>query len=56
MIRHTRQLAAALGLGLFASIALFAKKAWKLVVIGAIAVAAFFKKLIFGRGRRNTLE
>lgn len=43
-------------LGLFATIAAFAKKAWKLVIVAVIAVAAFFKKLIFGRDRRNTLE
>lgn len=41
-------------LGLFASLALFLKKAWKLVIIGLIAFASFFRK-IFGKitGRGN---
>jgi uncharacterized membrane-anchored protein len=33
------------------------QKIWKFIVIGAIAVAAFFKKFVgglFGRGTRNT--
>lgn len=40
-------------LGLFASLAVFLKKAWKLVIIGLVAVAGFFKKLfnkVTGRG------
>lgn len=42
-------------LGLFTWVALFFKKAWKLVVVAVVAVASFFKK-IFGRlfgGRNN---
>jgi uncharacterized membrane-anchored protein len=35
-------------LGLFASLAVLLKKAWKLVVVAVVAVAAFFRK-IFGR-------
>jgi uncharacterized membrane-anchored protein len=40
-------------LGLFASLAVLLKKAWKLVVVAVVAVAAFFKKLfarVTGRG------
>ena len=42
-------------LGLFASLAVFLKKAWKLVVVAVVAVAAGFKKF-FGRlfGRSDT--
>jgi len=35
-------------LGLFATLAVFLKKAWKLVIVAVVAVAAMFKKL-FGR-------
>ncbi len=51
---------AAAKLGLFAALAKFLGKAWKLVVIAAIAVAGVIKKFfgaIFGRGRSSsTLE
>ncbi|MDA7916438.1 DUF2167 domain-containing protein [Verrucomicrobia bacterium] len=43
-------------LGLFGAIAVFAKKFLKFIVIGIVAVGAFFKKLftsIFGGGRRD---
>ena len=36
-------------LGLFASLAVFLKKAWKLVAVGVVAIAAAFKKM-FSRG------
>ncbi len=44
-------------LGLFASLAVFLKKAWKLVVIGVVAVAGAAKKFI-GRlfGKRDTFR
>lgn len=42
--------------GLFAGLILFFKKAWKLVVIGVVAVAAFIKKLLFGADARKTIE
>ena len=42
--------------GLLATIVLFFKKAWKLVIIGLVAAAAFVKRLIFGRADRQTLE
>lgn len=38
-------------LGLFAWLAVFLKKGWKLVVIAFAAVASFFKKLFTGRSR-----
>lgn len=41
--------AAGAKLGLFGAIAVFFKKAWKLVVIGLVAVAGFIKKLFGGR-------
>jgi uncharacterized membrane-anchored protein len=41
--------------GLFAYLLLFAKKAWKLVVVGVAAVASFFKRLING-GRKPRAE
>ena len=37
-------------LGLFAWLAVFLKKGWKLVVVAFAAVASFFKKLFTGRG------
>jgi uncharacterized membrane-anchored protein len=40
-------------LGLFATLAVFFKKAWKLVVVAIVAVGAFMKKL-FGRGDGTT--
>jgi uncharacterized membrane-anchored protein len=39
--------------GLLASIALLFKKAWKLVVVGVVAIVAFFKRLIFGATARQ---
>jgi uncharacterized membrane-anchored protein len=39
-------------LGLFAALAAFLKKGWKLLVVGVAAVGAWIKKLITGRGRR----
>lgn len=43
--------------GLLAWIALTFKKAWKLIVVAAVAVAAFFKRIIFGRSApRETAE
>jgi len=48
--------AGAAKLGLFAWLAVFLKKAWKLVVLGVAAIGAFFKKLIFGRDRRVETE
>ena len=42
--------------GLLTVILLFFKKAWKLVVIGAVAVVSFFKRLIFGRSAPKTSE
>lgn len=46
--------AGAAKLGLFGALAAFLKKGWKLVIIGVVAVGAFVRKLILGRGR--TLE
>jgi len=43
-------------LGLFTTIAVFAKKLWKVLIVAAVAVIGFFKKLIFGAGRRNPPE
>jgi len=37
--------------GLLTAILLIFKKAWKLVVIGAVAVVSFFKRLILGKAR-----
>ena len=45
--------AVAVKTGLFASIVLFFKKAWKLIVVGLVAVGAWLKRLIGGGGRRN---
>jgi uncharacterized membrane-anchored protein len=42
--------------GLLATILLLFKKAWKLVIIGLVAIGAFVKRLIFGRSERQTLE
>jgi uncharacterized membrane-anchored protein len=39
--------------GLLTAILLIFKKAWKLVVIGAVAVVSFFKRLILGKGRTS---
>jgi uncharacterized membrane-anchored protein len=41
--------------GLLAGLILFLKKGWKLVVVGVIAIAAFLKRLVFGR-ERQTLD
>ncbi len=41
-------------LGLFAWLAVFLKKGWKLLVIAVAAVASFFKKLFRGRSRKAT--
>jgi len=41
-------------LGLFASLSVFFKKAWKLVIVAVVAVAAALKKFFAGLfGRRN---
>jgi uncharacterized membrane-anchored protein len=42
--------------GLFASLILIFKKAWKLVVVGVVAVVAFIKKLLFGASTRKPVE
>ncbi len=39
--------------GLLTAILLIFKKAWKLVVIGAVAVVSFFKRLILGKSRTS---
>lgn len=44
--------AGAAKLGLFAALAVFLKKAWKLIVLGLVGIATFFRRLIFGRERR----
>jgi len=41
--------AVAYKVGLLGTLALFFKKAWKLVILGVIAVVAFFKRLIVGK-------
>ena len=41
-------------LGLFAWLAVFLKKGWKLVVVAAAAVASFFKKLFTGKSTAKT--
>ena len=47
-------------LGLFASLAVFLKKGWKLVVVGVVALAAMLKKvfgrLFGGRGNSETIQ
>jgi uncharacterized membrane-anchored protein len=43
--------AGAAKLGLFGALAAFLKKGWKLVVIGVVAIGAFFKRLILGRDK-----
>lgn len=43
-------------LGLFAWVAVFFKKAWKLVVVAVAAIAAVLRKLIHGGRRRESLE
>lgn len=40
-------------LGLFSGLLLFLKKIWKLVIVAVVAVAGFFKRLIFGKDRNN---
>ncbi len=40
--------------GLFATLALFLKKAWKLVVIAVVGVAAFLKRVLFGASAPKT--
>jgi uncharacterized membrane-anchored protein len=42
--------------GLLATIILFFKKAWKLVIIALVAVGAFVKRIIFGRSHQQTSE
>jgi uncharacterized membrane-anchored protein len=42
--------------GLLATLVLFFKKAWKLVIIGLVAIGALVKKILFGRSDRQTLE
>lgn len=44
--------AVAAKLGLFAWLAVAFKKFWKLIVVAFVAVASFFKRLIFGREKR----
>ena len=39
--------------GLLTAFLLFFKKAWKLLIVGVVAVFSFFKRLIFGRGARS---
>lgn len=48
--------AVAAKLGFFGWIAVFFKKAWKLIVIAVVAVGSFFKNLIFGRDRNKEQE
>jgi uncharacterized membrane-anchored protein len=43
--------AGAAKLGLFAWLAVFLKKAWKLVVVAVVGIVAFFKRVILGRSR-----
>jgi uncharacterized membrane-anchored protein len=42
--------------GLLTAILLLFKKAWKVIIIGLVAVASFFKRLLFGRSEKQTLE
>ena len=42
--------------GLLAALVLFLKKAWKLVVLGVVAVVSFFKRLLFGRSAPKASE
>lgn len=42
--------------GLLATLILFFKKGWKLIVIGVVAIGAFFKKLIVGRSAPKETE
>jgi len=39
--------------GLLAGLLLFLKKGWKLLVVGAVAVGSFFKRLIFGQSKKT---
>ena len=39
--------------GLLTAIVLFFKKAWKLVIVGVIAIGAFVKRLVFGRNQQQ---
>ncbi len=41
-------------LGLFAALAAFLKKGWKLLVIGVVAIGAWIKRLVTGDGRQRT--
>jgi uncharacterized membrane-anchored protein len=41
-------------LGLFAWLAVFLKKGWKLVVVAFAAVASFFKKMFSGRSAKTS--
>jgi uncharacterized membrane-anchored protein len=43
--------AGAAKLGLFGTIAVFFKKAWKLVVIAVVAIGAFIKRIVLGRNK-----
>ena len=45
--------AVAVKTGLMATIIMFFKKGAKLIVVACVAIGAFFKKLIFGRGRNE---
>ena len=44
---------AAAKLGLFGAIAVLFKKAWKLVIIGVVAIGAFFKRIILRRDKTS---
>ena len=48
--------AVAAKLGFFGWLAVFFKKAWKLIVLGVAAVGGFFKNLIFGKDRNKEPE
>jgi uncharacterized membrane-anchored protein len=43
--------AGAAKLGLFGTIAVFFKKAWKLVIIAVVAIGAFIKRIVLGRNK-----
>jgi uncharacterized membrane-anchored protein len=47
--------AGAAKLGLFGTIAVFFKKAWKLVIIAVVAIGAFLKRLILGRDKSTDI-
>jgi uncharacterized membrane-anchored protein len=42
--------------GLLATIVLFFKKAWKLVIVGLVAIGAFIKRIVTGDRARPTVE